>query len=433
MLYLPGARRTPRCVASTIPVMKVLIYAIDFAPKIGGEETYLLVLGRGLVNYAWEHLQGVAPADEEVSSPKTTVLVVTRTAPNGFKDASLPFPIVRQPGLKTLWRLVGEADVVHISGPVLLPLIFGLVRRRPVVIQHHMYHSICPNGLLLYAPNGSLCPGHFMERRYHECLRCCAATAGWRTSFLMLFGTFLRRWLCRKVAANVGITRYVSDQIALPRRKTILYGIPDPLSALRHNDQSPPSAICFAYVGRLVPEKGLGLLLDAASFLNKEGRNFRLKIIGDGPERGCLEVHCRKLSLQHRIEFTGSLRDEALDSALADVSVIVMPSIWRETAGLAAIEQMMRGRVVIAADIGGLGEVVGDTALKFPVGDTEALAGCLRRILNDPDLQRELGSRARARATKLFHEQRMIKEHQKIYNDVRRFRGGEPNVLPLSD
>jgi len=110
-----------------------------------------------------------------------------------------------------------------------------------------------------------------------------------------------------------------------------------------------------------------------------------------------------------------------------------MPSIWRETAGLAAIEQMMRGRVVIAADIGGLGEVVGDTALKFPMGDTEALAGCLRRILNDPDLQRELGSRARARATKLFHEQRMIKEHQKIYNAVRRFRGGKPNVLPLSD
>ena len=51
---------------------------------------------------------------------------------------------------------------------------------------------------------------------------------------------------------------------------------------------------------------------------------------------------------------TGFLRGHAFVNALQDVNVVVMPSMWEETAGLAAIEQMMRGRLVIAADIGGL-------------------------------------------------------------------------------
>ena len=56
-----------------------------------------------------------------------------------------------------------------------------------------------------------------------------------------------------------------------------------------------------------------------------------------------------------------------------------MPSIWEETAGLAAIEQMLRGRLVIASDIGGLGEMVGDAAIKFPAGDAPTLADQMKK------------------------------------------------------
>lgn len=70
--------------------------------------------------------------------------------------------------------------------------------------------------------------------------------------------------------------------------------------------------------------------------------------------------------------------------ALQDVTVVVMPSTWDEPASLAAIEQMMHGRLVIVADIGGLAEVLGDTGLNFPPGNTISLANCLRRVIENP-------------------------------------------------
>jgi glycosyltransferase involved in cell wall biosynthesis len=68
------------------------------------------------------------------------------------------------------------------------------------------------------------------------------------------------------------------------------------------------------------------------------------------------------------------LEGRELLRAVEALDVTVMPSVWEETAGLAAIEQMMRGRVVLAADIGGLGEMVGDGGVKFRAFDSEDLA-----------------------------------------------------------
>jgi glycogen(starch) synthase len=100
------------------------------------------------------------------------------------------------------------------------------------------------------------------------------------------------------------------------------------------------------------------------------------------------------------------------------IDAVVMPSVWEETAGLSAIEQMMRGRLVVAADIGGLGEVVGEGGLKFPPGDIEGLASCLRRVLDEPDLAKALGKKARQRALQLFLEERMVAEHLSVYRQL---------------
>ena len=85
-----------------------------------------------------------------------------------------------------------------------------------------------------------------------------------------------------------------------------------------------------------------------------------------------------------------------------------MPSQWEETAGLAAIEQMMRAGVVVAADIGGLSEIVGDAGLTFRAKDAAALAARLHQIYDNPSLLTSLGSAARARATQLFNLDSMI-------------------------
>jgi glycosyltransferase involved in cell wall biosynthesis len=174
-------------------------------------------------------------------------------------------------------------------------------------------------------------------------------------------------------------------------------------------------AVCFSYVGRLVSEKGLPLLVQAANMLRNQGYSFNLKLIGDGPERETLQAEVTRLGLQKEVTFTGFLIGDELNEALSEAGAVVMPSIWEETAGLAAIEQMFRARLVIASDIGGLGEVVGGAGLKFPAGDVGALTSCMRQVLDRPDIVSEIGQRARLRALNCFGLERMLDEHIDIY------------------
>src|SRR5713101_2398019 len=231
--------------------MKLLLYSHPFAPMVGGVETYTMLLARGL-----------AARSESGCKDAIEVTIVTQAGANGMDDAALPFRVVRQPSLGQLVRLLRGADLVHVAGPCFLPMLLGWLMRKPVVVEHHGYQAICPNGLLFYEPNQTACPGHFMARRYLHCLRCKARSGGLLNSFLMLLGTFPRRWMCKRVAFNLPITQHVQERLRLPRSEVIYYGIDDPLelrSATAESVGSPAdieAPIVFAYVGRLVQEKG---------------------------------------------------------------------------------------------------------------------------------------------------------------------------------
>jgi glycosyltransferase involved in cell wall biosynthesis len=178
---------------------------------------------------------------------------------------------------------------------------------------------------------------------------------------------------------------------------------------------SPPY---FAYVGRLVIEKGLPVLLNACAELAKEGVHFRMKIVGDGTERANLESMARRLDLDSRVEFLGAFPVSEVQGFLGDAAAVIMPSIWEDVAPLAAYEQLMHGQLVIASDIGGLGEIVDGVSLKFPVGDSRALAACMRRVLNEPEMARELKARAQNRALEAFTQERMIADHLALYREL---------------
>ena len=389
--------------------MKVLIYTHPFAPIVGGAEKYVMILA-----------QGLSTASQPPGGETFDVTVVTPSPAGSFDDSQMAFRVVRQPSLFALMGLVREADVVQLAGPCFLPLMLAWLLRRPVVIEHHGYPAACPNGLLFHEPTKTVCPGYFLARRYRECLRCNSGTIGWLRSVRLLLLTFPRRWLCQQAAANTPISMHVKKRLDLPRSQVIYYGIPDGPSNARSRivKISKESPLCFAYVGRLVSLKGLPLILEAAKTLQKEGYKFRLKFIGDGPEKSVLESLTEKLSIPERVEFTGFITGVAFQLAMKDVDVILMPSVWEETAGLAAIEQMMRGRLVIVSDIGGLGEVVGDGGLRFPPGSAEALARCMRRVLENPEIIDQQGVAARTRALDLFSDQRMVKEHFELYRRV---------------
>jgi glycogen(starch) synthase len=387
--------------------LKLTYYTHDWAPLVGGIQTVYTALAEGVSGWSKTH------AGENIE-----VTLVTQTPAEGMDDSRLPFAVLRRPSLRRLTAQIRTADVLHVAGPAILPLAIGWILRKPTVIEHHGYQSICPNGLLIYGPDRSICPGHFMAARYSNCVRCNSGTEGWVKSLRGVILTFVRRWLCQQARSNIAVSYHVAERIKLPRTRTIYHGIADSGPAPRNETYTVNLPLQIGYVGRLVSEKGLPLLLEAAKRLEDGNFPFHLTIVGDGPDRRELEVMTQRLGLQARTTFLGELTGPGLEDAVRSLQVVVMPSRWEETAGLAAIEQMMRGGVVIATDIGGLSEVVGDAGLKFSAGDSGALYSCLRQVLEDPSLGASLGSAARARAVKVFNRDNMIQEHVSLYQEA---------------
>jgi glycosyltransferase involved in cell wall biosynthesis len=388
--------------------MKLLIYAHAWAPTVGGIQTITLGLARGLA----QQTGSFPPAIVDVT-------LATTTPAAGMDDSALPFRVVRRPGPWQLFRMIRDADFLHVAGPCLLPLVFGWLLRKPRVVEHHGFQAICPNGLLLYQPTRTPCPGHFMAGRHLECLRCNRGEGQWR-SMKMWALTFVRRWLSAEAAANIVPTRWLGSLLQLPRTRLIYHGLPAPEAARRDAAEAcgAHALITFFFVGRLVSTKGLELLLRAAHQLRISGLNFRVNIIGDGPERGTLENLVRDLELIGCVVFHGRLPDVELRALMRQSDAIVIPAIGGEVFGLAAAEAMLEGHPAIVPQGEALTEVVGDAGLLFPPADAAGLAACMQKLIQNPALCRELGEKSRRRAFELFAERSMVEAHASLYQQV---------------
>jgi glycosyltransferase involved in cell wall biosynthesis len=387
--------------------MKLLMYSHFFAPSIGGVETVVLSLARGLVEVRNE--EGLGEFD---------VTLATQTPVGSYDDSSLPFRVIRGPRLGKLLELIRKSDVVHVAGPALAPLLFSYLLRKPLIVEHHGYQATCPNGLLFHHPSGAVCRGQFEARNYMECLTCNSKTDGTTGSLRLLISTFARRALSRLANTNIAPSHHVAARQNLPRTRVIFHGVEDPFAGKGMLPKRTTNRKEFAYLGRLVVEKGVSVLLEATRLLRAEGREVHVVLIGDGPDRPRLEKEIKSLGLEGTVRITGFLSGARLAEALRDVGVVVMPSVWEETAGLAAIEQMMRGRLVIASKTGGLAEVVDDAGLTFPAGDAQALAECMQKVLQDPSIIESLGQKARDRALRCFLQEPMIEGHLRVYRET---------------
>jgi glycosyltransferase involved in cell wall biosynthesis len=388
--------------------MKLLLYSHFFAPSVGGVETIVLSLARGLTELR-----------DANGAPEFDITLVTQTPAQNHDDGSLPFRVLRRPDFFRLWQLIRTADVVHVAGPALAPLLLAKLARKPLVIEHHGYQATCPNGLLFHHPSETVCPGHFEAGRYGECLRCNHKTAGSPGSLRLLFSTFARRALSRQAAANIAPSRHVAERQKLPRTTVIVHGVEDTLHAeARAASSETVDRRSFAYLGRLVVEKGVSVLVEAARLLRAEGREVHVALIGDGPDRSRLEKQIASSHLENTIRITGFLSGGVLNHELECVTAIVIPTIMQETAGLAALEQMVRGCPVIASGVGGLGEIVNGAGLTIPPNDPVALAGAMKRILDEPALRESLGASARQRVLRSFSFGGMIDAHACVYRAV---------------
>lgn len=384
--------------------MKLLIYSHFFAPSVGGVETIVLSIARGLAEL--RDLNG---------EPQFEITLVTQTPAGDYNDSANPFHTIRRPSFAEFWQLVRNADVVHVAGPALPPLLLSLSARKPFIVEHHGFQTICPNGQLLIEPSGVPCPGHFMAGRQTECLRC-NSNQGQAASYRLWALTFVRRFFCSRAAANIAPTEWLGKLIQLPHVSAIPHGLEiiEPVS----RSQPPPGRPVIAFQGRLVTTKGVRLLFEAARILREENRSFELLIIGDGPERESLEQFARDSKLETHVGFAGRLNGMQLNAALARASAVVVPSLGGEVFGLVVAENMLRALPIVASDLGAFTEVLGGSGLIFRAGDAAALAASLGRLLDDPLLAANLGRRARERAHDFCNNSRMIEAHVRVYREV---------------
>jgi glycogen(starch) synthase len=384
--------------------VKLLLYSHFFVPSIGGVETIVLSLARGLAEIRTLH-----------GSFEFEVTLATQTPAESFDDRLLPFRVLRQPSAVQFRQLIRVSDIIHVAGPALSPIAYGLLARKPVVVEHHGFQVICPTGQLLIEPEQSPCPGHFMAGRHLECLRC-RSDGNWVASFKLWILTFARRFLCARVDANILPTQWLSPLLKLPNTVSIPHGIETIAEGTPTPNLLRPPVIVFQ--GRLVTTKGVRVLLEAASKLHSGGRQFELMVIGDGPERDALEHHSRKLQLSSLVRFVGRLSAVDLESAFLNASVVVVPSLGGEVFGLVVAENMSRGLPIVASNLGAFGEVLGESGLTFGVGDADQLARQLTLVLDDAALAADLGRRAKRRVAEVYPRDRMIEAHVQLYRQL---------------
>jgi glycogen(starch) synthase len=384
--------------------MKLLIYSHFFAPSIGGVETIVQSLARGLAGL--RDLNG---------SSQFEITLVTQTPAGQYDDSTLPFRVVRQPGLFQLWRLIRSCDVVHAAGPAFAPLLLARLARKPLVVEHHGFQTICPNGQLVIEPEVIPCPGHFMAHRHSECLRCNAAQ-GLFSSWKLWLLTFVRRLLCARAAANITPTHWLGELLDLPRVTAIPHGLEagQGISPLVPQSNTP----VIVFMGRLVTTKGVLLLFKAAKILHQQNRRFDMLIIGDGPERVTLEQFAQDSQLNAQVRFAGRLDGEQLEAAFARATVVVVPSLGGEVFGLVVAENMLRALPIIASDLGAFVEVLGGTGLSFRTGDAQDLAAKISQLFDNPALATHLARQAREKALLFFRPERMIGDHARVYREV---------------
>jgi glycosyltransferase involved in cell wall biosynthesis len=213
------------------------------------------------------------------------------------------------------------------------------------------------------------------------------------------------------IAISRGLARYLAETEGFEEGgfEIVHYGIP-PADEPKPYD-GPPRVLC---VGRLIPIKGHVVLLRALAQARREVPEVVLDVAGRGPLEPALRALAKELELEDAVNFLGHV--VPVQRAIERAGVVVVPSLG-EGFGMVALEAMERARPVIAAAIGGLGDIVrhGETGLLVPPAEVEPLARAIVELARDPERAAEMGRAGRRRALVHFLEARATDRTEILY------------------
>ena len=277
-----------------------------------------------------------------------------------------------------------------------------LARERPLILHTHLVHADVygqPAGALAGIPLRVSTKHGFNEFRENSGF----ALADRAVGGLAHLHVAISRGLARYLAEVEGF-----DEVSF---SIVHYGIVPGADPVPPPDE--PRLLC---IGRLIPIKGHVVLLRAFAAARAEVPELTLDIAGRGSLEPALKALARELEIDDAVRFRGFVSPiaDAIDAS----ALVVVPSLG-EGFGLVALEEMERARPVLAAEIGGLGELVvhGETGLLVPSGEAAPLAEALVELARDPERRRAMGEAGRRRALEQFAERRNVDRTELLYRE----------------
>lgn len=241
------------------------------------------------------------------------------------------------------------------------------------------------------------------------------------------------RALARRCDRVVGNSRAVVDfyrKVGVPEEKLALIysGIPcsEPPDVDRAEVRAafgfPSDAPLVLFAGRLMPQKGVDVLIAALDLLQHVRPGVRALIVGSGPLKEELEETAHAFQLDERVKFLGH-RDD-VPRLLAAADLLVLPSRYEGMPNV-VLEAMTACKPVVATAAPGTTEVVldGATGLLVPLDDANALARAIRTLADDPELRRRLGEGGRARVEAEFGVGAMVERFAGLYESLAEAKG----------
>ena len=381
--------------------MKILQVTSYFFPNIGGIETVVYHLSKGLACLGHDVQVLTSNFPEGGKEIKNDLFTVKRLP--AFMHC-FGFPMVSS--LKEVLKNDVDLIHVHVNSPILAETaaLGSVFRRIPLVVT---YHSDT------YAKE---------------------ARSSFRKLWFIaepLYDNLLKRQLCQ-IAKKITISTpiYLKKSSFLQKFKDKVVVIPHGVDHSRfHVDAGmgekfkiesgfPRETKIITYVGRLAPYKGLPTLLRAFHYVLRNTKDAVLVVVGKGMMEKGLKALAFDLNIQNAVVFANDVDDEVLPNFYRMSDVFVLPSrSGAESFGLSLLEAMACGIPVVASNVGGVPYVVGDGGVLVRPNSPLEMAEALEGILSDQALRQELSGKASKESFR-FNWDLMTKEMEKLYIEL---------------